>query len=410
MNNQPIPESVLSNAERTSVNLLYGNSVGSIATHVIVSLIIAFILNDSLPRYEIYVWLALMNTLQFLRIVDFIYWKVSLLGTAYCSQAPKIRTCTLNYLSSVSWMAYSVYFLSDMTVEEYAALAIVIFTLAGAVGTTMAGNIKLAVSYALTMTVPFALLSLTSSITFINTLGQISLIFIVVMTISVFRAIRFTRNAILSKTQNEALLAKQSELMAAMQQKNDEISAINANLEHKVEERTQHIWYLSNQDPLTGLFNRKAFKSVSQLVLDKSKQDNTVSDIALLFIDLDGFKAVNDQYGHAVGDKVLKVASRKLHSIVEEKAHLCRWGGDEFILLLEGCDQKEAYNIATLIVEALSMPMPIDGFEPVIGATIGVALYVKGVKDLDELIEQADEAMYEQKQTEKNKVRIYQSE
>lgn len=407
MNKQSIPETVLSKAERTSVNLLYGNSIGSIVTHSIVSLIIAFILHAELPRYETYIWLVAMNTLQLLRIFDFVHWKVRLLGTPYSSRIPKIRTCTLNYLSSAMWMVYSLYFFNTMGVEEYAALAIVIFTLAGAVGTTMAGNIKLAVSYSLTITVPFALISLTSTIPFIYIFGQISLVFIVVMTISVFRAISFTRNAIISKLENEALLAKQSELMAEMQKKNDEISAINENLEHKVKERTKHIWSLSNQDPLTGLYNRKAFKRSAQLLLEEAQQSKSGKELALLFIDLDGFKAVNDQYGHAVGDKVLKLASKKLHSIVEEKAHLCRWGGDEFIILLENCDQKEACNIATLIIDALSIVMPIDGHKPVIGATIGIAMYTANTDDVDKLIEHADTAMYAQKQEEKNKVRLY---
>ena len=143
MNSHSISDTVLSKAERTSVDLLYENSIGSIATHSIVSLIIAFILNVALPRFETYVWLVLMNSLQFIRVLDYVYWKLRLRGTLYPSHTPKMRTCTFNYLSSALWMVYSLYFMDTMGVEEYAALAIVIFTLAGAVGTTMAGNIRL---------------------------------------------------------------------------------------------------------------------------------------------------------------------------------------------------------------------------------------------------------------------------
>lgn len=149
-------------------------------------------------------------------------------------------------------------------------------------------------------------------------------------------------------------------------------------------------------DALTSLPNRMAFTQALAKALDRHRRDAT--DLALLFCDLDGFKAVNDQFGHDVGDLLLVASAERLKTIASAiggvAATLARLGGDEFTILLEGSKVcQKAMAVAEAATEAIAEPFVLAGMQVVVGVSVGVA-YAHPDRDL---LRDADLAMYRMK-------------
>jgi len=146
-------------------------------------------------------------------------------------------------------------------------------------------------------------------------------------------------------------------------------------------------------DALTGLPNRLSLMVRLENAVTVAKRNGAV--LALLFIDLDKFKPVNDQYGHAVGDKLLQAVAARLRPCVREADTLARLGGDEFVVLLQSdVSRVTPAFTAQRIAEALQQPYEIDGYHIEIGASIGVSLFPDDADDADRLLARADAAMY----------------
>ena len=144
-------------------------------------------------------------------------------------------------------------------------------------------------------------------------------------------------------------------------------------------------------DPLTGLANRTLFRDHVEHAVNQAARSGGVH--AVLFIDLDNFKHVNDSLGHAAGDELLRIAGTRLHSGLRVGDTVARLGGDEFGVLLEGTSAEEAAIVAAHLLEALSPPMRIDGQEVVIGASIGITMGGKN-SAADQQLRDADVALY----------------
>lgn len=149
-------------------------------------------------------------------------------------------------------------------------------------------------------------------------------------------------------------------------------------------------------DPLTGLTNRASFDRSLDLAIAHAAR--THSPAAVLFMDLDGFKAVNDQRGHAVGDVLLREVAARIMTCVREDDLLARYGGDEFVVLLEQLtDPEVVHAVASRVIEALSRSFAVDGLTVRLSVSIGVALFPDHGESADELLACADSAMYEAK-------------
>jgi len=166
---------------------------------------------------------------------------------------------------------------------------------------------------------------------------------------------------------------------------------------------------LAYYDPLTNLENRVLFKQNFESLLNRP---NT-PDFSVYFIDLDGFKQINDTLGHSIGDELLKVIARRIVNTIQGAHcphHICRFGGDEFIILIETADD----NLTKVLLERLLLKIQrmirIDGNEMQVSASIGVTFYPEHGKDMDTLLRHADTAMYEAKGLGKNTYSIYQNE
>lgn len=163
----------------------------------------------------------------------------------------------------------------------------------------------------------------------------------------------------------------------------------------------------ATHDPLTGLVNRHRFRELAERSLRRTSTtdgaaggpgDHDTRPVALVFIDLDDFKAVNDRYGHVVGDSVLATVGQRLADLVRPQDVVARYGGDEFLMLCDGLTDDDAAAVASRIAEALAEPIELSGGDRLtISASVGVAASVGDVDHLDSLLEAADAAMYRRK-------------
>ena len=158
---------------------------------------------------------------------------------------------------------------------------------------------------------------------------------------------------------------------------------------------------LAHKDELTGLFNRKSFLDLADHSIKRAVR--LKGRVAIMFIDLDGFKAVNDSFGHRTGDLLLKELAMRLISSVRVSDCVARVGGDEFLILLEDVsDKSEIRNLAGKIISTLSQRIDIGGDIVQLGASIEISAFPKNGKSVNELINKADQAMYEIKNSGKN--------
>lgn len=170
----------------------------------------------------------------------------------------------------------------------------------------------------------------------------------------------------------------------------------------KVEER---INFLAYHDHLTGLPNRTCFFDRLALELAHANRNNQM--LAVLFVDLDGFKYVNDSMGHAIGDLLLKDVGRRLSKCIRASDTVARIGGDEFILLVPGLKrQQNAAALTKKIIKSFKEPWHVDNVDFQIQASIGIALYPGDGDDPDTLMDHADMAMYRAKKN-KGKFQFY---
>lgn len=171
------------------------------------------------------------------------------------------------------------------------------------------------------------------------------------------------------------------------------------------EEMLEH---MAHHDPLTGLPNRLLLDARFELSLQNAARRN--SKLVVLFIDIDYFKEINDQYGHQAGDQLLIETAERLSGLLREEDTVSRLGGDEFVILLAEIDRKElALELAEKIKQAINQSFTIgDGIQLEINCSIGIAIYPDHGRDTSSLLSRADHAMYKAKQSGKNCIRFFQ--
>jgi diguanylate cyclase (GGDEF)-like protein len=216
----------------------------------------------------------------------------------------------------------------------------------------------------------------------------------------------------------------------ALEVMNIELHRTNLNLEGRVTERTAKLGeanrqlqeeiahrkrsearshYLAYHDALTGLANRVLFREDLERALQEARAAR--SSLAVLFIDLDGFKSVNDTLGHSVGDSLLKTLGERLHEALTTSARIARLGGDEFAVLQTVGEQPMAgVSLAQRIVNLVSTPCRIDNHNITVGASVGVAISERGLENPEYLLKSADLAMYRAKADGRGMYRLFDPE
>lgn len=182
----------------------------------------------------------------------------------------------------------------------------------------------------------------------------------------------------------------------------------NMRINRRLKYSLERVSHLSQHDSLTGLPNRILFIDRLQRAILKARRDKKF--LALLFIDVDHFKLINDGYGHQDGDEVLKMFASRVRECIRDSDSMGRIGGDEFVVLLEGLNHASgAMEVAKKIQASVSIPISRNGTLISTTASIGVALYPEDAHTDEELMKCADLAMYEAKQSGRNQIYFYSS-
>jgi len=174
-------------------------------------------------------------------------------------------------------------------------------------------------------------------------------------------------------------------------------------------EYEQKLQHQALHDPLTNLPNRILFEDRYQLAHSRTDEDQ--SQVAVLFVDLDNFKSVNDDFGHSVGDQVLQRLGKRLQQLVRDTDTVARLGGDEFVIILENVHNKDdVERIADKLIHSISLPINVEDHQIQITASIGINISERADLPNIDLVKTSDTAMYQVKERGKNDFRFYDKE
>jgi diguanylate cyclase (GGDEF)-like protein len=177
-------------------------------------------------------------------------------------------------------------------------------------------------------------------------------------------------------------------------------------LNERLDQQLSKASYAATHDALTDLANRAYF--FQRIDEEIGAGERYKEKFAILFIDLDGFKAINDTYGHQYGDMTLKTVAKRLKKFVRKSDIVCRLGGDEFGVLLHGVHNSEDLRrFSQKLIKSLSAPIAINRYTVKVTASVGISLYPNHGSTPDELINKADQAMYRTKNKGKNGYTFY---
>jgi len=205
-------------------------------------------------------------------------------------------------------------------------------------------------------------------------------------------------------------------MLEQIQLRDQELHEIQDQLEEKVLSRTQQLTELTKQleyqayyDHLTGLANRTTFDKVLKLAIDKI--DRYGGQVAVLFLDLDRFKDINDSLGHAVGDKLLVKVGQRFSHCMRSSDTIARLGGDEFGVLLEHIENSgEAADVARKLTTTIAKPLNIDDYKLHLSTSIGISIYPIDGSNAEAILKNADTAMYHSKEQGRNLLTFFSAE
>lgn len=168
------------------------------------------------------------------------------------------------------------------------------------------------------------------------------------------------------------------------------------------ERLTIHTQHVASKDELTGLNNRHKMRDIMQVVME---QQGNQKNLAFSILDIDNFKKINDTYGHSAGDIVLQAVAKKIGSLEGDNIHVCRWGGEEFLILVSGecCYDELKVSMDSLIRQVRELVVPCDGQRIAVTITAGAA-QGHPQEAMDDIISRADQYLYEGKLSGKNKL------
>jgi diguanylate cyclase (GGDEF)-like protein len=202
------------------------------------------------------------------------------------------------------------------------------------------------------------------------------------------------------KQSADALQAYNQQLSQKVQERTEELNKANLILHKQIEERESiqnKLEHDAHHDSLTGLANRALYNSRLELALETKKR-HSINNFAVLFIDLDRFKQINDSLGHHTGDQFLIEVSARIAACIRGHDLLARFGGDEFVILLDNFEQSvDVEEISARIIKSIAKPFTLESKEVYSGASIGIAYLEDGFQTVDEILRDADAAMYQAK-------------
>lgn len=357
------------------------------------------------------IWFLVTLLIVSFRASDAFYWMLKLKGTEYNGHKAMNRIFIGYMTTALIWAVYSIVFFNSSSDIEFAALVAILLALAGGTTNLLSSFRFASMLFILITLLPVSIIAIFSGIDSRFYLGLMALIYAVVMSLTGQRAAKVTRETIRLRIENIDLVQKMRDEITQVDEVHEELGEAyrklnesNSSLEKEVERRTERIRQLSNLDPLTGLYNRAAF--IQQLKVTAHKSADRNHSLALLFIDLNGFKNINDTLGHKVGDAVLIEVAHRLSAFANDY-NAGRWGGDEFLMLLPYAQRETAMSVSYAVQARIAQPLDVMSNQLHLSASIGIAMLPEHTQDEFELIQLADFAMFEQKRLHLSEPRMF---
>lgn len=415
-------------ADRDAVDLLYRYGVGGVLISVLASSGLAFAaFHQSHNRLVIAWWLSISVVLAH-RLADVFRFGRATPGTVRDSKIDFWRFGAGTIAAGILWGLFACLFLKSLDEIGRNTTAIVLCGMVGGSITILSPSRALATVYNALLVLPASFLFLSlpgAQSAFVGILGTG---FFVVMANSSRISHKATMAALRLSRVNERLLNDMAEERHRTEAANDELKLAQAELqdanqflEFRIKARTadleremvekqsyaERLALLASTDPLTGLYNRSTFADYLGKAI--SAAQSAGMSVAVLFLDLDKFKEVNDVMGHIAGDQVLKaVASRLVTHFQDVK--IARWGGDEFVIVVEGIETSDSsVQLGTALRHCVAEAFEIERRILSIDATVGIALYPQDARTQEELIWAADVAMFAGKGDKHSRIRLFDS-
>jgi len=401
---------------RDAAELLYQNGLsGPLLMCLATGLTVGILWVSHAPQIpEMLAWLAIVLLIAVGRSVDIVASKQRRARPDWDGRTELIRFSVGLVATAATWVVFVLLFLPTLDGLQRTTIAIVLSAMAGGSGGLLGASLPLAITFAGAMLLPasFILLSLPGRENVI--LGLSGIGYFIFMCISSAVVHRGTMSAIRTARANQRLVFEMERERQRSDQTNTELiraqTALNESLEtleERIRERTtdlereigererygRELSRLALHDSLTGLYNRATL--TERLTSELRGAETAGASIAVLFLDLDRFKEVNDLLGHHAGDQVLREVAKRMSELVPPDAILARWGGDEFLFAQRSDDAHAAAQaIGDRFLRSVAEPIEIGNDLVRVGATIGISIFPDHGQTADELVRAADMAMY----------------
>jgi diguanylate cyclase (GGDEF)-like protein len=347
----------------------------AIMINTIVSCFVIFSgINHSLVKEKLY-WFVILTVISLIRIGNHLY--------VSDSNPHKYNFYFIGVLlTSLTWSIFPLLFFDQMGMQEKFVSLVVFSSLAGGGVNVLSADIRSSSVYITLLLVPFSFLLLTQENSDENTLGALGFaLWFILCFINARRAAKDVNHSIMNQLKLDVFIE---------------------DLEKEVQLRTDKIILLEQRDNLTQLFNRGSFISNVELKLSEHEQGIK----AVLFLDMDEFKILNDKYGHDFGDVVLAATGRRLLSLnTNNDLIACRWGGDEFIVYSHQISQETLFAFVAQLVKLLTTTVTQFNYQVNPSFKVGL-FFTEEAFDLTQAIKYADVAMYQGKKN-SNEVSVF---
>jgi len=407
--------------------LLYRHAVGSVLVSLFASSGLAFVSIGHVSSLRLQSWWLLITSVLLLRGLDVLHFHRVRVSHVRSGRTEIQRFALGVIVTAALWAAFPLSFLCELNQTGRASTAIVLCGMAGGSATVLAPSKTLVSFFCAFLVLPTAVLFLSFPGSENTFLGLLGFGFFGIMYASSRVTNRAAMTAIRLSRANEALLAAMEDERQRTETANVELkrakaalSEANQSLETRIRARTadlekemgekeryaKELALLASTDALTGLCNRVTL--TRRLSSALARAEAAGQSLAVLFLDLEKFKEVNDLMGHLAGDRVLQVVAQRLLHRLPPHVQLARWGGDEFVIALAGLDTAgTAADLAGDLNKCLSDPIEVESGVVKIDATIGIALYPDHGRTESDLIRAADMAMYASKEEKRSKIRLF---